>query len=113
MSPSPVSWIDATDCDPPHSLDLTIARHANKVNMLAGAFETDGFDRRYPALIGYPLNGRIQLLSGTHRHMAASIIGIKIPVTLWLRSSIERAWGNLELWLEIMRDIPVVSLEEQ
>lgn len=103
-------WLDPNDCDPPHSLDMSSEHDASKVEMLVEAFSKDGFDKNYPALVGYPLNGRIQLLSGTHRHMAAGIADIKLPVTIWLRSDIETRWGT-DLWESAIADIPVLELE--
>jgi len=79
--------------------------------MLYNAFVKDGFDTSKSALVGYPLNGRIQLLSGTHRHTAAKMAGIKLPVTLWLRSDVEKTWGT-ELWPKTTEDIPVKELKE-
>lgn len=99
-------WLDARDCDPPHRLDLTRPRDANKVNARADAFAERGFDLDYPALVGYPLGGRVQLLSGTHRHRAALLTGVPLPVTMWLRSDVEAAWGDLDRWRVVMRDIP-------
>ena len=108
---SVITWVDPNDCDPPHGLDLTAPRHFNKVNMLVEQFSTSGFDKTKSALVGYPLNGRIQLLSGTHRHEAAKRTGIKLPVTLWLRSDVEETWGNLDEWRRVMEDISVETLE--
>lgn len=106
-----IVWVDPHDCDPPHGLDLTTARDADKVNMLMEAFAVRGFDKAHAALVGYPRDGRIQLLSGTHRHEAARRVGIKLPVTLWLQSTIEDGWGTLDDWQRIMKDIPVAILE--
>ena len=103
-------WVDASDCDPPHGLDMQTERDAGKVARLYEAFITNGFDLNEPALVGYPCNGRIQLMSGTHRHMAAEKAGIKLPVTLWLNSDIMETWGT-ELWEETIRDIPVRELQ--
>lgn len=61
-------------------------------------------------LVGYPLDGKIQLLSGTHRHRAAELAGIQLPVTLWLRSDVERLWGTPD-WKKLIEDIPVRELE--
>ena len=108
---SVITWVDPNDCDAPHGLDLTAPYHAHKVNRLAEAFAVAGFDKEHSALIGYPLEGRIQLLSGTHRHEAAKLTAIKLPVVLWLRSDIEDAWGRLEEWLHLMKDISVNELE--
>lgn len=106
-----VVTVDPGDCDPPHGLDLTRPRDANKVNDLAEAFAASGFDRDKSALVGYPLDGRIQLLSGTHRHRAATLTGERLPVTLWLRSDVEESWGDLDRWRRLMTDIPVRELE--
>lgn len=102
-----VIWMDPEDCDPPHEV-----RKHERLTPLVAEFATKGFDKSKPALIGYILNGRIQLLSGTHRHMSAKLTGIKIPVTLWLGSQIDQSWGTLEEWKKVMEDIPVEDLEE-
>lgn len=103
--------VDPTDCDPPHPLDLTVgSRDSLKVERLTEAFVKDGFDPRMPALVGYPLNGRIQLLSGTYRHEAAKRAGIMLPVTMKLRSIVEAAWGTPKLD-QLIADIPVEDLE--
>ena len=99
------------DCDPPHRLDLHPgSRDSIKVAWLEAAFRTAGFDPAYPALVGYPLGGRIQLLSGTHRHEAALRVGMKLPVKMHLRSDVEAAWGT-EDWAALIADIPVRDLE--
>ena len=57
-------------------------------------------------LIGYRKyvqTGPIQLLSGTHRHAAASRAGIQIPVIVYNRATVERAYGDLEKWYWLMR----------
>lgn len=105
-------WVDPTDCFAPHSLDMYSKRDNEKVENLKNAFEKSGFDLNEPALVGYPLENGIQLLSGTHRHLAAKLAGIKLPVSLWLRSDIERTWGT-ELWTDVIADIPVRELEER
>lgn len=103
--------VDPTDCDPPHPLDLTVgSRDSLKVDRLTEAFVKDGFDPRMPALVGYPLNGRIQLLSGTHRHEAAKRATILLPVTMKLRSVVEATWGT-PAWDALIEDIPVQDLE--
>ena len=100
-----------TDCEPPHGLDLSPgSRDSIKVDMLTEAFVRDGFDPKMPALVGYPLNGRIQLLTGTHRRESADRAGIMLPVTMKLRSVVEAAWGTAE-WDQLILDIPVEDLE--
>lgn len=99
------------DCDPPHGLDMYPgSRDWWKVERLKQSFSQWGFDAGEPALVGYPRDGRIQLLSGTHRHLAAKQTGIMLPVTLKLRSVVEAAWGT-DAWDELIKDIPVRDLE--
>jgi hypothetical protein len=103
-------WVDPKDCIPPHGLDMESKRDYEKVERLTKEFKANGFDLNMPALVGYPLEDKIQLLSGTHRHLAAIKAGIKLPITLWLRSDVERMWGT-ELWVGLIDDIPVKKLE--
>lgn len=103
-------WADPDDCFPPHGLDMESRRDYEKVERLTREFKANGFDLNMPALVGYALDGKIQLLSGTHRHLAAKQAGIKLPITLWLRSDVERMWGT-ELWANVIEDIPVKDLE--
>ncbi len=103
--------VHPSDCDPPHGLDMSPgSRDSLKVEMLEDAFRTKGFDPNEPALVGYPINGRIQLLSGTHRHEAAKRADIFLPVTLKLRSVVEGSWGT-ERWEDLIEDVPVKDLE--
>jgi len=100
-----------SDCDPPHGLDMTEGgRDWLKVRHLEQCFREWGFDPGEPALVGYPLNGRIQLLSGTHRHLAAMNINMMLPVRIILRSEWEAAWGTPE-GAHMCRDIRVSDLE--
>ncbi len=99
------------DCDPPHGLDMYPgSRDWMKVERLKQAFIGQGFDPNEPALVGYPRDGRVQLLSGTHRHLAAKQAGIALPVTLKLRSVVEAAWGT-DAWDDLIKDVPVKDLE--
>lgn len=105
-------WVDPSDCIPPHGLDLTPGgRDLKKVEDLQEMFIQYGFDPEKSCLVGYPLDGKIQLLSGTHRHEAAKRANKQIPVTLFLRSYVEAYWGT-DKWPELIKDIPVLSLEE-
>lgn len=105
------TWADPSDCDPPHGLDLTAgSRDSLKVEHLEEQFRTSGFGEDFPALVGYVLDGKIQLLSGTHRHEAARRAGVRLPVTLWLRSDVEGAWGLEEEWARLIADVPLKEL---
>lgn len=99
------------DCIAPHGLDLTEGgRDAIKVDHLYSCFTKDGFDPNEPALVGYPLNDKIQLLTGTHRHEAAKRANMMLPITIHLRSAVEAAWGT-PAWDILIQDIPVKDLE--
>ena len=104
-------WVSALDCDPPHSLNLsTGSRDLTKVEGLVKEFiNNNGFNISYPALVGYPLDSKIQLLSGTHRHEAAKRTGYKLPITMFLRSYVEAYWGTNN-WINILQDISVIEL---
>lgn len=104
-----IIWMHPRDIDPPHGLDLRSEHDRKKVKMLYDSFMKEGFNTDYPAIVGYPNNGRIQALSGTHRHMAAMEADCLLPVTLWLSSYVERGWGT-EYWLNILKDIPTKQL---
>ena len=103
--------LSSDDCNPPHGLNMNPGSSDSiKVDYLVNSFlSQDGFGQ-FPALIGYPLNGKIQLLSGTHRHMAAKITKTLLPVSIFLRSYIEAYWGT-DKWSNIMEDIPVDKLD--
>lgn len=106
-----IVWVNAEDCYAPHGLDFEWPHDRDKVDWLEHEFANNGFDKSKPALIGYPLNNKIQLLSGTHRHEAAKRTNTKLPIVLWLRSDVEKSWGILEKWIRIMEDISVEELE--
>lgn len=91
-------WLDPSRCDPPHR-----PVREEQVVDLANAF-LSGWGANKPALVGYEMNGRIQLLSGSHRHAASLLAGIRIPVVLKPLAVVESAWGDLDAWAEVMRD---------
>jgi ParB-like nuclease domain len=97
-----LAWMSPEDCDPPHAV-----KHEDKFEELVEQFlRREDWDLNRDALIGYPLNGRIQLLSGSHRWAAAKLAGIKIPVLVRQRSRIEEVFGNLDEWEKVMRPVP-------
>lgn len=97
-----VIYFDVKDCIPPHSV-----KDFKKVERFIKIFENEGFNKNEPCLIGYPWEGKIQLLSGSHRYKAAEIVGLQLPVVLWLRSDVEKSWGDINSWKEIMKEIPI------
>ena len=89
-------WATPKACDAPHT-----PMHPEQVAVLAEAFQ-QGWDCSKPALVGYRLDGRIQLLSGSHRHAAAAIVGLAVPVVVWPEKDVQEVWGDLTLWATIM-----------
>lgn len=55
-----------------------------------------------PPLVGYRLDGKVQLLTGTHRRAAAERINFAIPVVLRSWEEVKDAWGDLDKWQFIM-----------
>jgi hypothetical protein len=85
-------------CIPPHGVS-----HPEKVYELANKFILYGWGENQLPLIGYPLKGKIQLLSGTHRWNAAKLAKLElIPVLIRKRKQVENAVGDLDKWKVIM-----------
>lgn len=107
-----IIWVLAEDCIPSHSLGLQSKHDREKVEYLAQEFAKYGFDPNFPALVGYPLDGKIQLLTGTHRQLSGELSNTKIPMSMFLRSDIEKAWGTT-VWQQVVADISVLKLMEK
>lgn len=93
--------IDHRLCDPPHRVT-----HEDKLIELANEFAVNGWSRDHPVLVGYVLEGRIQLLSGSHRFAAARMNNLPVPVLVWPYEAVKDAWGT-EGWAGIM-DAPLL-----
>jgi len=85
------------DCDPPHK----VARPEQVID-LANSFVENGWDTTKPRLVAYPLNGRIQLLSGSHRWAAAQLADIEIPLAIVSYEVVKDTWGTDE-WFQLMK----------
>ena len=96
-----IQWLPPSSCFPPHRVT-----HPDKAAELEAAFRDAGWDLRRPVLVGYPVpgEGRIQLLSGSHRWAAAERAGIQIPVRIVPYSRVRSSWGCLVRWLHLMRE---------
>lgn len=99
-----IQWVNPNWCLPPHR----VAR-PEQVENLVGEFRTDGWADGQPSLVGYELGlGTIQLLSGSHRWAAAIIAPLPlIPVVIYPYSLIQKFWGSLIPWAQIMDAPPV------
>lgn len=79
----------------PHAYDLSEGSPTRqKIDRLEKAFRTFGFDMSKPALVGYPYEGKIQLLDGGHRTQAAHLAGRDLPVWVKSRVSMKAAYGT-------------------
>lgn len=94
-----VEWLSPSACTPPHR----VAR-PEQVGELAREFRGRGWDPGAPALVGYELDGAVQLLSGSHRWTAAKVAELAlIPVVVRGLRCVQVSWGDLEAWAEVMR----------
>lgn len=98
-----IKWIQWDACDPPHRVT-----HYSKLAELVKSFAAKGWNGQ--ALIAYPFEGRLQLLSGSHRHEAARLVDIRIPVILHSYEFIKHLWGT-DLWIDLMNNAPVARMD--
>jgi hypothetical protein len=94
-------WVPWTVCEPPH-----VVTHPNKLDELIVAFKWKGWDLNRDALVGYMRDGRIQLLSGSHRWEAARRTDNDVPVVIRSEAEVREAFGDLGRWNAIMTPIP-------
>lgn len=97
MIASTITWLDPASCEPPHGVT-----HPEKHYELVREFRQRGWSRAHPVLVGYEIDNRVQLLSGSHRWAAAHDACIKIPVVIKPRSVVFHAWGDLAAWKALM-----------
>lgn len=91
-------WLSPLDCSPPHRVT-----HPEKFSELITEFCARGWDESNPRLLGYfwPEDGRVQLISGSHRWAAALCAEIDIPVDVYPFEFIQEIWGT-QRWLELL-----------
>lgn len=99
---TPYEWLRPEQCDPPHRVT-----DEDRLGALVEAL-TDGWGVGQPALIGYHIDGRVQLISGSHRHAAARINDQRIPVKVYSCSFIQSIWGTDD-WLTLLASPPTVK----
>lgn len=90
-----VKWIYPKHCNPPHRVT-----HPEKLRDLYEQFNLKGWDITKPPLLGYS-DKKIQLISGSHRHAAAKLADIRIPVIIYPMKRILKIWGTEE-WLHVL-----------
>lgn len=88
----------AHECSPPHRVT-----HPEKLLTIMQAIKKDGWDPTCPSLVAYQsYDGHIQLVSGSHRWAAAKLAGAMIPVWLYPLDVFEEAYGDLEMWRDLL-----------
>lgn len=89
-----IVWMPAEMCAPPHRVT-----HPDRLADLITAIERDGWNG--PMLLGYWLDGKVQLISGSHRWAAATALHRQLPVWLHDYEYIRGIYGTHE-WMELM-----------
>lgn len=85
-------------CMPPHKVS-----YPEKVTKLLESFTREGWAKDEPALVGYRWeNGKVQLITGSHRWAAAAEINLAIPVELVSDKEVLDAWGDLDKWKKLL-----------
>ena len=82
-------------CDPPHRIT-----HLEKVCDICRSLAVNGWVG--DQLVGYLLDGRIQLINGSHRWAAAKELGIHIPVVVVSYAYVQDIWGDLDKWQQLL-----------
>jgi hypothetical protein len=91
-----INWLHPRLCLPPHRVT-----HPEKYEQLLEAFQSHGWDCGHPVLLGYPWDGKVQLVTGSHRWQAALDAGIDIPVDLRSYGYMRSIWGT-ERWVTLI-----------
>lgn len=100
------AWVNPVICDAPHRVS-----HIEKMEQLLESLAQSGWGINCPALIGYLLGKRVQLLSGSHRIEAARRARLLyVPVVVRTNEQVIEAWGDLEKWQKLMT-APLVTYE--
>lgn len=99
MNEEKVQWLLAEECDPPHAVT-----HPEKLEALVLSLRNcwNG-----PALLGYKFEGRIQLISGSHRWTASQLLGERMPVFMLDYNYVQCCYG-MDTWQELMNSAPIV-----
>lgn len=98
-----IVWLAPPDCDPPHP----VTRSA-KLEALIRDLQQHGWRRGHPALLGYPLEDRVQLLTGAHRWAACVELQRLIPVDLMAHETVVLQWGDDD-WITLVNSPPLIE----
>lgn len=93
-----VSWLSPHNCVPPN-----YSTRPERLKELVADLKQGWNINRYPKLVGYELaNGRVQLISGTHRWAACNELKHRMPVVVFPRDVVFECWGIPDKWKELM-----------
>ncbi len=83
---------------PPHGLT-----HPDKLEQLISEFEVSGFNSAKSVLTGYywKEENKVQLISGSHRWLAARYTQVDLPVKVYPFDYIQTIWGTDE-WIQLL-----------
>lgn len=89
-------WQNPRKWSPPHRVT-----HEEKLEKLYFDFVENGWDLSKPNLLGYICPDGHQLITGSHRHAAAVLAGIEVPVDVVSFYYLREIWGTDE-WLTLL-----------
>ena len=95
-------WLDISECTPPHRIT-----HESHLEILINSLK-NGWDLNCPVLIGYELDGLVQLISGSHRYEACRYNKLKLPVIIYEYNYIESIFGS-NLWIDLVSNPPLLK----
>lgn len=101
---SMIKWVEPASCLPPHRVT-----HPTKLVELIKSISANGWNGQ--ALIGYPLDGELQLLSGSHRHEACRLLECRLPLVLHSYEFLRHLWGT-DKWIDLMNNAPVARMNK-
>jgi hypothetical protein len=98
-------YVHPNQCIPPHKVT-----HEEKLEKLIHSIQNNGWDG--PSLLGYVLDDKIQLISGSHRWAAMDFLDFLIPVDLKDFSYVHCVYGTKE-WEDLMISANPIKLSLQ
>ena len=102
-----VHMLHPSVCDAPHR-----ETDPDRTIMLMESLDRSGWRHDRPVLLGYRLDNRVQLISGTHRHIAAWRLDKLLPVILIPKDTIDALYGT-DAWVTMMQNPPLYGECEQ
>lgn len=96
-------WLATTECAPPHRVT-----DWDKCYALRDGLKETGWRHDCPVLLGYPFEGTVQLISGSHRWAAARLLERSCPVWVLPYETVAELWGT-EAWVELVAQPPTLG----